>query len=93
MVKNIGFCEFCDSFRNADRNENFSYEAKQLLFDYLEQMSEDTGLEYCLDVIALCCEFNEMDSEEADETTENFLLENTVLVGRTASGSFVFGVF
>lgn len=61
MRKDIGFC---DAFRDADRNDNFSYDGKQLLFDYLEQMSEDTGLEYCLDVIALCCEFLEMGAEE-----------------------------
>ena len=35
MIKTIGFCEFCDSFSDTYKN-NFSYEGKRALFDYLE---------------------------------------------------------
>lgn len=61
IVSNIGFCEFCDAFRDMDRNENFSYEGKRALFDYLEQYSEDSGQPVELDVIALCCDYYEND--------------------------------
>jgi len=61
IVSNICFCEFCDAFRDMDRNENFSYEGKRALFDYLEQYSEDTGQDIELDVIALCCDYYEND--------------------------------
>lgn len=63
IVSNIGFCSFCDAFRDMDRNENFSYEGKRVLFDYLEALSEDTGADIELDVIALCCEYYENDIE------------------------------
>jgi len=61
IVSNIVFCEFCDAFRDMDRNENFSYQGKKVLFDYLEGLSEDTGNDIELDVIALCCEYYEND--------------------------------
>lgn len=63
IVSNIGFCEFCDAFRDMYRNENFSYQAKRVLFDYLEGLSKDTGDDIELDVIALCCEYYENDVE------------------------------
>ena len=63
IVSNIGFCSFCDAFRDMDRNENFSYDGKRVLFDYLEALSEDTGADIELDVIALCCEYYENDIE------------------------------
>jgi len=39
---------------------NFSYSAVHMLFDYLDDLSEDTGENIELDVIALCCEYNEV---------------------------------
>jgi len=43
------------------RGEQFSYEAKNALFDWLEQWEDETGEPVELDVIALCCEYSEMD--------------------------------
>lgn len=59
MKQEITFCQFCDRFRDMDRNNNFSYNGKRALYDWLEMLSDDTGEEYLLDVIALCCEFTE----------------------------------
>jgi len=59
MIQTIGFCQFTDAFRNADRKDQFSYAALQALFDYLEELEDATGEPYELDVIALCCEFTE----------------------------------
>jgi len=59
MKTNVNFSMFCDEFRDFGRQNNFSYDGKQVLFDYLEQLGEDTSKEYELDVIALCCEFTE----------------------------------
>ena len=63
IVSTIGFCSFCDAFRDMDRNENFSYQGKRALFDYLEQYSEDSGQPVELDVISLCCDYYENDTE------------------------------
>ena len=117
MKKSIGFCEFCDSFRDADRNENFSYEGKRALFDYLEEYEDGSGEEIELDVVALCCDFyeddvddiisnysidlsdldvdeetGEVDEDEKLELVEEYLQENTCLVGKVGN-SFVYQVF
>lgn len=59
MKQTVNFNDFCDAFRDMGRNENFSYKGKRALFDYLEEMESDMGEEVELDVIALCCEYNE----------------------------------
>lgn len=64
MKITIGFCAFCDAFRDADRNDNFTYAGKRALFDYLEEYEESTGEEVELDVIALCCEYSELELDE-----------------------------
>lgn len=61
IVQTINFYQFCDAFRSMNRNDNFSYAGKQVLFDYLEEYSECTGEEVELDIIALCCGYAEDD--------------------------------
>jgi len=54
------------------REDQFSYEGKKALFEYLEQLSDDCGIEIELDVIALCCEYSEYsDLEEIQEDYTN----------------------
>jgi|694.fasta_scaffold89352_4 hypothetical protein len=59
MKTTVSSSDFHDAFRAYDRMENFSYEGRNLIFDYLESIEEDTGEEMELDVIAICCDFNE----------------------------------
>lgn len=59
MKTTISKYDFERAFVDADRKDNFSYEALGLLFDYFEQYEDDTGEEIELDVIAICCEYNE----------------------------------
>lgn len=61
MKQSIGFCQFCDAFTAMDRQDSYTYEGKRALFDYLEEMEEDTGIEIELDVVALCCDYSEYD--------------------------------
>ena len=70
MKTNVTFCGFCDAFRDMNRNENFTYEGKKALFEYLEQYEEDCNTEVELDVIALCCEYSEYTNIE--EVKENY---------------------
>ena len=58
MKQTIGFYEFREAFRSL-RPDNFSNEGVCALFDYLEELEEDTGEEIELDVIALCCDYSE----------------------------------
>ena len=50
---------FADAFRRMGRENQFSREALEALFEYLENYEEDTGDRVELDVVALCCEFTE----------------------------------
>lgn len=59
MKESVNFYRFCDRFKEMNRNNNFSYEGKRALFDYLEEYEEETGEEIELDIIALCCEYVE----------------------------------
>jgi hypothetical protein len=72
MKQTINFSQFCDAFHNMGRGDQFSYEGKKALFEYLEQLSDDCGIEIELDVIALCCEYSEYsDLEEIQEDYTN----------------------
>lgn len=61
MYQDINFSMFCDSFSEQYQN-NFSYEGKRALFDYLEDFEDSTGEKIELDPIALCCEYTEYEN-------------------------------
>lgn len=63
MKKDISKFEFMEEFRGCDRDNQFSYDALNALYDYLEEYDP----EYELDVIALCCDFSEDLFEDAIE--------------------------
>jgi hypothetical protein len=108
MKTTISRYDFERAFVDAGRKDQFSYEALGLLYDYLEEYEESTGEEIELDVIALCCEYTEdnpddiianysidvegLDDDEKIEAARDYLIENTQLVGETATG-FVYLAF
>jgi hypothetical protein len=94
MKTTVYLNEFRDYF-NKIRPNNFSYEGLGLLFDYLEEYENSTGEELELDVIAICCDYNEetldeiinsydIEIDEAENKLEQvkyFLDQNTMTVG------------
>jgi hypothetical protein len=108
MKTTVSRYDFERAFVDADRKENFSYEALGLLFDYFESYEEETGQEIELDVISICCEYSEdnpddiisnysidvegMDEDEKIEAVRDYLEAHTTLVGETATG-FVYLAF
>ena len=50
---------FVDAFRRMGHEDQFSREALEALFNYLEEYEQDTGEDLELDVIGLCCDFTE----------------------------------
>lgn len=98
MKQTISKYDFGRAFLDADRRENFSNDALELLFDYFVEYEESTGEEIELDVIAICCEYEENDyeyiagqySELEDDASEDdvieFLESNTRYIGKTSSG-------
>ena len=72
MKTTVSNSDFHDAFRAYDRLENFSYVGRNLLFDMLVQMEEDTGEEIELDVIAICCDFRE---DSVDAIADNYSID------------------
>jgi len=52
---------FVDQFK-AIRPDNFTIEALEALFDYIEEIEQDCEIEQEFDPIAICCDFCEFDS-------------------------------
>lgn len=100
--------QFREAFRLAGRNNQFSYEGLEALFDYLEEVSEEDDIE--LDVVALCCEYSEDsiedliesysidvsdaegDEDEIQAIVREYLHDNTSVCGEV-SGGFVYAAF
>ena len=59
MHINVTSAMFADAFRRMGREDQFSREALEALFEYIENYEEDTGSSVELDVVGLCCEFTE----------------------------------
>lgn len=91
--------DFERAFSDANRGDNFSYEAKHLLFDYFEELEQSSGEEIELDVVAICCEYEEnafeyiasvqydgLNDDASEDEVIEFLQENTQYVGKTSSG-------
>jgi hypothetical protein len=59
MKTTVDFSDFRDAFRDHDRENNYTHEGLMMLFEYLEELEGDTGEEIELDVIAICCDYDE----------------------------------
>lgn len=87
MKQIVYLSDFRDAFNRMDRGNQFSYEALELIYDYLEEIDPDSEL----DVIAICCDFSEMTPEEVaqaygleeDEDVLEFLSMETSVIGET----------
>ena len=51
--------QFEACFKEVQRGDQFSWEGFKVLFDYLDNLSDDIGEPIEMDVIALCCEYSE----------------------------------
>lgn len=74
MKQTVYFDDFRRAFEDAGRGNQFSLAGLEVLFDYLEQYEIDTGEEVELDVIALCCDYEEM---TVDEVISYYDLDDT----------------
>ena len=87
MKRTVTLNDFCAEFRACGR-DNFSQEGLTLLFDYLEQLEQDLGIDIELDVIQLCCEYSEAltgdiarDYGVEEGGVIEFLERNTIICG------------
>lgn len=90
MYQTVNFSTFVDAFRALGREDQFSHEAKRMLFDDVDDVDHE------LDVIALCCAYTE---EEEDDVRRNYsingdvldwLQEHTIVLGVTQAGAVVY---
>lgn len=56
MIQTVYLDDFRQAFHSMDRGNQFSYEALELIYEYLEECDPDMEL----DVIAICCDFDEL---------------------------------
>ena len=102
MKQTINLYDFRQAFYASGREDNFSYEGLELLFQWLNEVEQEAGEDMELDVISLCCEFSEdtfndiamqydiavegLDEDEIKGEIEGFLSDNTCLLGETETG-------
>lgn len=104
IVQTLTFSAFCDSFKTMGRAGQFSRPGLRVLFDFLEDYSEQSGEHFELDVISLCCDYVEMTHDEIresyseaatiedDDELMEWLVNNTLVCGECSEG-IVFAQF
>lgn len=109
IVQTLSKYSFVEAFKQSSRKDQFSYEALEAIFEYLEDYSNDSGENVELDIVAICCDWTEMTWQEvaqsydvdlsdvADEDKADavwdFLTDETVGVYRVSNEESVDGSF
>ncbi len=106
IVQTVDFNSFVNAFENSIYRNNFTREGLWVLFDYLENLSDDIGENIDFDLCAIACDYNESTYEECirdyciDIDLEHYPIEQirdylecrTTVAGETSTG-FVFVAF
>ena len=77
MKTTITQADFYSAFDRSGRNHQFSRHALRFIFEYIEQIEQDTGEETELDVIAICYAY-------AESSLTEVLSNYSVTVGEDA---------
>jgi len=94
MVITIDNHDFIQAFKDAGREDQFSLDALTVLFHHLEEWESQMSEPMELDVIAICCDYEEYDSiedfqrdygEEMYSSIED-IEERTLLLAKPISG-------
>jgi hypothetical protein len=100
MKQTINFALFCDLFSKGDRYYQFSPAGKRALYDYLTELEDETGEEFELDIVGLCCDYAEYDNlaefQEnygTDYTNIDAIADETTVICIPDTDSFIIGVF
>lgn len=64
MKTTISFGDFVQAFKDMGRENQFSIDALNILFEYIEQIESDTGEECEMDIVGICCEYAEATWQE-----------------------------
>lgn len=86
IVKTFNENDFINEFKAYNRMDNFSIKGLRILFESLEQTAIDCGINIEMDVIALCCEYNE---DSLYDIVSNYDLDVTDLANDDLVAEFV----
>ena len=64
IVQTLGQGDFVQMFKESSRKEQFSVEALEAIFNYLDTYSEETGENVEFDIVGICCDWAEMTWQE-----------------------------
>ena|SRR5882757_8471555 len=98
MIQTVTFSDFCNSFSDQYK-DNFTYEGKRALFDYLEELEEETGKQTELDPVALCCEYTEYEDlkelkkDYSEIETIEQLKDNTTVIEVGETSRFIIACY
>lgn len=92
MKQTLSEAQFIERFYDYNRGDQFSYKALVMLFNYFEEYEAETGEEIEMDVIGICCDYNEEklkdwaknnehDPEQPYNVLMDILSEQTYIVG------------
>jgi len=99
MKQTVYLSDFRQAFKDMNRQEQFSYDGLEALFNWLESYDHmGDGSEYELDVIALCCDYTESTAEEIIKNhgvngCAMEYLENNTWFEELPNGSFLYQNF
>jgi hypothetical protein len=68
IVQTLDKYSFVEAFKQSSRKDQFSYEALEAIFEYLEDYSNETGVNVEFDIVAICCEWAEMTWQEVAQS-------------------------
>ena len=74
MKTTIDFYDFRESFRRYDRESSYTREGLEMLFNYFEELESNLGEDIELDVIAICCDYDE---NHWEDIASNYLIDLT----------------
>lgn len=96
IIETVTESSFIDAFRGMDRMDGWTYNGLRALYSYLDDLSDDVGEHIDLDVVALCCEYDEHasaleaakeygfepedDDEDKDESALDWLRDQTTII-------------
>ena len=91
MIQHVSFTMFEEGFRDAGREDHFSYRALHALYGYYTYLEKQIGEDIVYDVVAICCDWSEYDTvteaaqvegRETDDPDEakNFLESKTDVI-------------
>ena len=99
MKQTVFRVDFIAAFHAAGRGEQFTADARSMLYDHFVQYERATGEELELDVIGVCCDYSEDRPEDIAASYDitgdvvEYLNREGVYIGTTRSGSIVYRRF